>query len=124
MKKILPIKLALALTFALFSTALAAGKGNSPFALVGKIIAIDPAAQSVTVQVVSGTAQVKAYIGKPVTINTTTSTLFRYTDGSITTVIKFIDLKVGDAVSAGGTLSGGVWTTSRITVGAKLTCLQ
>lgn len=122
MKKMLPFMLALALTFALFTPALAAGKGNSPFALVGKITAIDT--ESVTVQVVSGNAQVKAYIGQTVTIKTTAATLFRFTDGSITTVIKFSDLKVGDAVSAGGTLTGGVWTATRITVGAKLTCLQ
>jgi hypothetical protein len=122
MKKMLPIMLALALTFAMFTPALAAGKGNSPFALVGTITAIDSA--SVTVQVVSGNAQVKAYIGQTVTIKTTAATLFRFTDGTVTTVIKFEDLKAGDAVSAGGTLSGGVWTASRITVGAKLTCLQ
>ncbi len=124
MKRFIPLMLALALTFALFTPALAAGKGNSTFALVGKITAIDPATQSVTVQVVSGNAQVKATIGKEVTLKTSTATLFRYTDGSITTVIKFIDLKVGQAVSAGGTLSGGVWIANRITVGAKLTCLQ
>ena len=124
MKRFLPILLALVLTVGLFTPAYAAGKGNSPFALVGKITAIDPAARSVTVQVVSGNALVKGSIGQSVTIKTTNTTLFRYTDGSVTTNIKFEDLKVGNAVSAGGSLSGGTWTASRITVGAKLTCLK
>ena len=49
MKRFIPLLLALALTLALFTPALAAGKGNSPFALVGKITAINMASQSVTV---------------------------------------------------------------------------
>jgi hypothetical protein len=124
MKRFLPILLALVLAVGLFTPAFAAGKGNTPFALVGRVTAIDPATQSVTVQVVSGNALVKLSIGQSVTIKTSTATLFRYTDGTVTRVIKFEDLKIGDAVSAGGTLSGGIWTASRITVGAKLTCLR
>ncbi len=124
MKRFLPILLALVLTAGFFTPVLALGKGNPPFALVGKITAIDLAARSVTVQVVSGNALIKPYIGQTITIKSTTGTLFRYTDGTVTTVIKFEDLKVGDAVSAGGTFLGGIWTASRVTVGAKLTCLK
>lgn len=124
MKRFLPILLALVLTVGLFTPAFAAGKGNAPFALVGKITAIDLATGSVTVQIVSGNALVKSFIGQSVTIKTTSATLFRYTDGTVTTVIKFEDLKVDNSVSAGGTLSGGIWTASRLTVGAKLTCLK
>lgn len=124
MKRFLPFMLAFALTFALFTPALAAGKVNSPFALVGRITAIDSATQSVTVQVISGNVQVKTYIGQAMSIKTSAATLFRYTDGTVTTVIKFTDLKVGDAVSVGGKLTAGVWTASRITVGAKLSCLK
>lgn len=124
MKHFLPILLALVLTVGLFTPALAAGKGNSPFALVGKITAVDLATRSVTVQVVSGNALVKPYIGQTVTIKTTTATLFRYTGGTVTKAIKFEDLKVGNAVSAGGTFSGAIWTASRITAGAKLDYLK
>ena len=124
MKRFLPILLALVLTVGLFAPAMAAGKENSPFALVGKITAVDLATRSVTVQVVSGNALVKPYIGQTVTIKTTTATLFRYTDGTVATAIKFEDLKVGNAVSSGGTLAGGIWIASRITVGAKLECLK
>jgi len=124
MKRFMPILLALVLAAGFFTPAFAAGKKNSSFALVGKITAIDLATRSVTVQIVSGNASVKSFIGQAVTIQTSAATMFRYTDGTVTKVIKFEDLKVGNAVSAGGTLSGGIWTANRITVGAKLPCLK
>ena len=124
MKRFLPFMLSLVLAFALFAPVLAAGKGNSPFTLVGKITAIDPASRSVTIQVLRGNKLVKPYFGQTVTLTTTMATLFRFTDGTVTTIIKFDDFKIGDAVSASGKLSGGIWTASRITVGAKLDCLK
>jgi hypothetical protein len=124
MKRFLPFMLSLVLALTLFTPVLAAGKGNSPFTLVGKITAIDPASRSITVQVLRGNVLVKPYLGQAVSITTTMATQFRYTDGTVTTIIKFSDLKVGDAVSASGRFSGGIWIASRITMGAKLDCLK
>ena len=124
MKRFLPLLLAFALTVALTTPALAAGRGKAPFTLVGTITAIDATAKTVTVQVLRGNTVIKAYIGQTVTLTTATATKFRFTDGKKTTLIKFSDLKIGDAVSASGTLSDGIWTASRITVGAKLDCLK
>jgi hypothetical protein len=59
-------------------------------------------------------------MGQDVTLTTTPSTRFLFKDGTTTTVIAFTDLKVGDSVSASGTLTAGVWTAARITSGASL----
>ncbi len=124
MKRVMPLMLSVFLAIALFSTALAAGPRSAPFALAGKITSIDAAARTVTVQVVSGNIKVKSYIGKAVTLTTSAATLFRFTDGTTTTPITFDNLKVGDPVSAGGSLAAGIWNTSRITVGARFDCLK
>ncbi len=131
MKRFLPLLLALVLTIAMTSPALAAGPklapsaGNakSPFTLVGTITAIDATAKTVTVKILRGNSLVKSYIGQEVLIKTSAATLYRFTNGTTTTVITFSDLKIGNAVSVTGTLSGGTWATTRITVGAKLSCL-
>jgi hypothetical protein len=124
MKRFLPLMLSVFLSVALFSTALAAGPRSAPFALAGKITAIDAVSRTVTVQVVSGNVLVKPYVGKVVTLTTSAATLFRYTDGTTTTATTFETLKVGDPVSAGGTLAAGIWKTSRITIGARFDCLK
>jgi len=74
--------------------------------------------------VLRGNILVKPYIGKTLDIQTKATTRFFYTDGVTTKIIKFADLKVGDPVSMTGKLANSVWTAYRITVGAKLTCLQ
>jgi hypothetical protein len=117
------------LAFALITPVQAVGKSDlptalAPFTLVGRITSINYTSRSVTVQVLRGNTLVKSYLGHLVIIKTTAATLFRYTDGTVTSIIKFTDLKIGDAVSASGTLSDGIWTASRITVGAKLDCLK
>ena len=124
MKRFLPLLLAFALTLALATPALAAGKGKAPFSLVGTIKAIDATTQTVTIQVLRGNALVKPFINQTVTLKTGAHTRFLFTDGTTTTTITFADLKVGDPVSATGVLLDNVWTAARITVGAKLDCLK
>lgn len=124
MKRFLPLLLVFALTLALATPALAAGKGKTPFTLVGSITAIDVTAQTVTIQVLRGNALVKPFVNQSVTLKTGATTRFLFTDGTTTTAITFADLKVGDPVSASGRLLDNVWTAARITVGAKLDCLK
>ncbi len=122
MKRYLFVVLALALVFALANPALAAGPrgGNvtGTFSLAGKITAIE--ANTVTVQVVAGNALVKSYIQQTVPLITTETTRFLANNGTTVTAITLADLKVGDSISASGTLANNVWTASRITAGAKL----
>ncbi|MEI7847255.1 MAG: hypothetical protein WCK35_15760 [Chloroflexota bacterium] len=127
MKRFTILMLVLILSLTLVTPALAAGKPPSakgPFALVGKISAIDPVAKTVTVQVLRGNALVKPYFSKTVIIQTTTLTRYMFTDGVSKKVITFNDLVVGKSVSIGGLLANSVWTATRITMGAKLSCLQ
>jgi hypothetical protein len=99
-----------------------AGK-NAPanLALAGTIASLDPGAQTVTVKVVSGNILVKDYIGQNLTFQTNDSTRFllRNQDGYATPVT-FSDLVVDQKVSVNGELANGVWTATRITIGAKL----
>ncbi len=127
MKRFTILMLVLILTLTLVTPAFAAGKPPSakgPFVLVGKISAIDPVAKTVTVQVLRGNALVKPYFTMTVVIQTTAATRYMFTDGVTQKVIIFTDLVVGNPVSIGGNLANSVWTATRITVGAKLTCLQ
>jgi len=59
-----------------------------------------------------------------VTLVTGDSTRFllRNEDGTATQ-ISFDDLGIGQNISSHGTLVNGVWTATRITSGALLTCL-
>ena len=97
---------------------------RGPFALVGKITAIDPATGVVTVNVWRGNKLAKPYIGLDVALTTNASTIFLYKASAtaVPTPITFADLKVGNWVSANGGLVNGIWTATRITVGAKLSC--
>jgi hypothetical protein len=116
-----------------FGTSYQAGMGNiyqngfgvrTPFALSGTIIALDANASTVTVEVSCGNGLVKEYIGTDVTLETLgiTRILLSNDDGSATP-INFDQLEVGQTVSSHGTLSDGVFTSVRITVGAVLDCL-
>ncbi|MGB9776651.1 MAG: DUF5666 domain-containing protein [Anaerolineae bacterium] len=106
--------------------ALAAGNQppkRMPFHLVGRIVAVDTGAATVTVEVVRGNRVVKPFIGQTVTVQTTAATRFlRKTETGVVRIM-LADLQAGDAVSVQGTRAGEVWTASRITVGANLSCL-
>jgi len=140
MKKFFVLTLVLALLAVTVIPALAAGGapagngrgggggtgkgGNAPFALAGTIASLDPAARTVTVTVACGNKLVKLFIGQNLTIQTTDATRFLLRNpDSTATPITFADLAVGQKVSVYGQLANNVWTASRITVGADLTCL-
>ncbi len=131
MKKTLVLLLVLIFAFAAVFPAYASGDGpgsgqgqkgpSGTFALTGTIAAIGT--NTVTVQVIRGNNLVKPYIGTQLTVTVTASTRYLFKDGTTCTPITFADLKVGDPVSANGTVANGIWTTKRITVGASLCCL-
>ncbi len=98
--------------------------GNAPFALAGTIASLDPATGAVTVTVACGNQLVKPYIGQNLVIQTTSTTRFLLSNpDGVATPITFADLVAGQAVSVNGQVKNNVWTASRITVGASLTCL-
>jgi len=129
MKKLLTIALALFLLAVTVMPVMAASGPSrtprGPFALVGTITAIDPTTGVVTVNVLRGNKLAQPLIGQDLGINTTATTRFLYKSSPTTraTKITFADLTVGAAVSINGKLASGVWTATRITVGASLTCL-
>jgi hypothetical protein len=125
MKKLFVVALALLIALTAVGPAFAAGNPRGTFSLVANISAIDPVSGAVTVTVIKGNVLVKSYVGQNLVMTTTAKTLYLYKSSAtaVPTVITFADLKVGDAVSVNGTLANGVWTASRITVGASLTCL-
>jgi hypothetical protein len=117
----------LALLIALTAVGPAFAAGNRPrgtFALVGNISAIDPVSGAVTVSVLKGNKLVQPYLNQNMVMTTTAKTSYLYKSSATAAAIPitFADLKVGDAVSVNGTAANGVWTASRITVGASLTC--
>jgi hypothetical protein len=133
MKKLFVLTLVLVLLAGMAIPALAAGPGRAggpakggkaPFALSGVITGIDPSAGTVTVTVACGNTLVKPYIDQPLNLQTTDTTriLLRNPD-SKATQITFNQLEVGQYVSVQGRLVKNVWTATRLTVGAKLTCL-
>jgi len=91
------------------------------FVMVGKISALGT--NMVTIEVISGNKLVQPSLGTQVTVTVTSQTRYLYKDGTTTTTIGFTDLKEGQQVSANGTVANNVWTASRITVGASLSCL-
>jgi hypothetical protein len=97
---------------------------RTPYAVSGTIIALYPAAKTVIVNVTCGNRLVQPYIGTDVTLQTTESTRFllRNSDGSVTP-ITFAELEVGENVSSHGILADGVFTATRVTMGALLNCL-
>jgi hypothetical protein len=149
MKKYIVLLLVLVLTFALVIPASAAGKGpgggngngngsagvtgsgtgqgqqeaRGTFAITGTITAIG--ANSVTINVLRGNKLAQPSIGTQVTVmvNTQTRYVLRSSTTATGTIITFADLKVGQPVSVNGTLANSIWTVSRITVGASLSCL-
>ena len=128
MKKFTSVLIALFLLVVTVAPALAASESaiakRGPFSLVGKISAIDSANGTVTVTVLKGNKLVQPYLGQSIALRTTLKTryLYKSTATAVATPITFADLKVGDPVSVNGTLANGVWTATRITVGAKLSC--
>ena len=125
MKKLFVIALALLIALTAVGPAFAAGSARGTFSLVANISAIDSVSGAVTVTVITGNKLVKSYIGQNLVMTTTASTRYLYKSSAtaVPVAITFADLKVGDAVSVNGKLVTGVWTASRITVGASLTCL-
>ena len=126
MKKSLVVLLVVGVLLASAVPALAA-KGPPPptrnrggmFTLVGTITAIN--GSDVTVQVVAGNFVAQPFVGQSVTLKTTASTRFLQAGfGSGAVVITLDDLAVGQNVSAQGSLVNGVWTATRITVGAQI----
>lgn len=95
---------------------------QTPFALSGTITAADEG--TVSVEVSCGNRAVKPYIGTIVTLQTDEYTRFleRNDDGTATP-IPFAELEVGQTVSSHGSLADGVFTATRLTVGALLYCL-
>jgi hypothetical protein len=93
------------------------------FAITGTIAAIG--STTVTIQVYRGNTLVQPYLGTPLTITVTASTryLFKSSTAATATPIALSDLRVGNPVSVNGTVANNVWTASRITVGASLSCL-
>lgn len=128
MKKLMSLFIALFLLGVMVLPAAAATETaiakRGPFSLVGKISAIDAASGTVTVNVLKGNKLVQPYLGQSITLKTTATTryLYKSTATAVATPITFADLKVGDPVSVNGTLANGIWTATRITVGAKLSC--
>jgi hypothetical protein len=130
MKKCLALTLAFLLLAVTALPVLAASETainpRGPFAMVGKIQSIDAATGTFTVKVYNGNYLVRPYRSQIVTINTTATTRYFYktTAAATATRITFADLKVGEAVSINGSLANGVWTATRITAGASLSCFQ
>jgi len=143
MKKMLVLLVVLMLTFAIVIPAAAGngpggggnggGNGTGPgtgqgqqgtrgtFAITGTIAAIGT--NSVTINVTRANKLVQPYLGTQVTVTVTSGTRYLYKDGTTITTIGFADLKVGQPVSVNGILANNIWTVSRITVGASLSCL-
>ncbi len=140
MKKYIVALLVLVLTLALVAPVAAAGNGpgnggggngngsgqqgpRGTFAITGTIAAIGP--NTITIQVYRGNTLVQPYLGTPVTVTVTAGTryLFKSSTAATAATITFADLRVGNPVSVNGTVANNVWTASRITVGATLSCL-
>jgi hypothetical protein len=141
MRKLLVLITVIALTFAIVTPVFAAGKGpggqngssngvttqstqRSPrgtFAITGTIAEVGT--NYVTIMVIKGNKLAQPYIGSQIKLTLTTTTRYLFTDGTTTTTISLADLKVDQSVSVNGLLANDVWTTSRITVGASLSCL-
>jgi hypothetical protein len=140
MKKMLAILVVLLLAFAMVIPAAAgngpggSGKGSGSgtgqgqqgsrgiFAITGTITALG--SNTVSINVNRGNKLVQPYLGTELTVTVTSRTRYLYKDGTTTSVIGFADLKVGQPVSVHGRVADEIWTTSRITVGASLSCLN
>jgi hypothetical protein len=99
----------------------AARQGPGPmdaFSLTGTIAEIGTG--SVTINVLHGSKLAQRVIGTALSIAVTDQTRYVYNDGTLPTLITFADLVVDDPVSVRGLVIDGVWTATRITVGAAL----
>ncbi len=98
---------------------------RNPFALSGTITALDPQTKTVTVAISCGNRLVDSYLGTEVTLQTIESTRFllRNADGT-TSPITYNELVIGESVSSHGSLVDGVFSASRVTMGALLFCIQ
>ena len=134
MKKYFVLVLVLTLLAAAVVPAMAAGgpppgkgtgrSGKMPFAFSGTIEMADPDAGTVTITVVCGNILAKPYFDEALTIQTGDETRFLLRNpGGTATPVEFDYLEAGQKVSVHGQITDGVWTASRITVGAELTCL-
>ena len=94
------------------------------FAITGKIFAIDTVNRTVTVQVLRGNKLGLPYFNQNLLITTTLKTRFLYkaSTTSTATMITFEQLKIGDPISVNGIVANTIWTATRITVGASLSC--
>jgi hypothetical protein len=90
------------------------------FAITGTIASIGT--NTVTIDVVRGNKLAQPYFGIRIPVTVTSRTRYVLRD-STTTNITITDLKVGQPVSVNGTVANNIWTASRITVGASLSCL-
>jgi hypothetical protein len=126
MKKLFVVTLALLIALTAVGPAFAAGGPRGTFTLVAKISAIDPVSGAVTVSVLKGNKLVQPYFKQSLVMTTTARTRYLYKSSptAIPYLITFAQLKVGDPVSVNGTVANGIWTASRITVGAKLNCIN
>ncbi len=97
---------------------------QTPYAISGTITAIDPIALTVIVKVSCGNRLASSTIGNDVTLKTSDATRFllRNEDGTVTP-ITFAGLKVNETISSHGTLDDGIFTATRVTMGALLNCL-
>jgi hypothetical protein len=122
MKKSLVVLAVVALLLASAVPALAAGgKPAAPaaqFTLAGKITAVE--GSTVSVYVVGGNPMVHPSIEMELPIQTTDSTRFLLKTDTGTVVISLADLAIDQNVSVQGNVVDGVWTASRLTVGAEL----
>jgi hypothetical protein len=99
---------------------------NTPFYLKGTITAVFSDTQTISVTLTQGNAMVKPFIGKDLSIKTTTDTqIFKITQGeddqsgegdANRVTIPFDQLAVGQRVAIHGNLMDGVYTARLITV--------
>jgi len=137
MKKIVILFVVLVMVFAFTIPASAGGYGpgggtgsgsgqgqqgtRGTFAITGKVAEIGT--NTVTIDVSHGNKLVHPYLGTQVTVTVTSQTRYLNKEGTTTTTIGFVDLKVVQPVSVNGTVANNIWSVSRITVGASLSCL-
>jgi hypothetical protein len=89
--------------------------GSGTFAVVGPITALD--GTEVTVRVCRGNVLGKLWLDQSLTVATTVETRFLLQGGI---PITLGDLELDQIVSVNGEVVDGVWTATRITVGADL----
>ena len=119
MKRWLLFVLLFGLLFATVGPVSAAGSGRrSPFNFVGRITEIGDG--TIAVEVLRGNKLAKPSFDQTLTVAVADTTCYLEIVGDIAVPITFDDLEVGDPVSVHGMLVDGIWTASRITVGAKL----